>query len=260
VADTIASKLASLRAPFPADEIELLPKYTGRKDANGKVPRDAYGSCRECGGYHPLPSIHLSYVGHAGITNRLLDVDPEWTWEPLALNANGTPQMADGGMWIRLTVLGVTRLGFGDAQDKKGPNATKEMIGDAIRNAAMRFGVGTYLWSKSDAAKAMLIRGIEGNTDIDEEATAKPQPAPESKPQAAVKAVSEGVLKEIHALRDELGVDAEKYLAQLRAVAGHDVASDAELSQEAAAKLLDAYEAKVATAKLAADLGAEVSE
>lgn len=88
----------------------------------------------------------------------------------------------------------------------------------------------------------------------------KPQAAPESKPQAAVKAVSEGVLKEIHALRDALGIGADKYLAQLRAVAGHDVASDAELSQEAAAKLLDAYEAKVATAKLAADLGAEVSE
>lgn len=96
--------------------------------------------------------------------------------------------------------------------------------------------------------------------DDDGNAASKPQAAREAKPQPAVKTASAATLKKIHALRDELGIDAEKYLAQLRAVAKHDVASDAELSQEAAEKLLDAYEAKVATAKLAADLGAEVSE
>ena len=31
--------------------------------------------------------------------------------------------------------------GFGSADGKTGPNATKELIGDALRNAAMRFGV-----------------------------------------------------------------------------------------------------------------------
>lgn len=169
--------LSKLQAPFAADEIELLPKYTGKK-VDGKIPRDAYKSCQECGGYHPFPCVHLSYVGHAGITMRLLEVDPEWTWEPLALNANGTPQMADGGMWIRLTVLGITRLGFGDADGKNGPSATKELIGDAIRNAAMRFGVGTYLWSKSDAAKSTLLRGIQGQ---EPEAEAAPNPAPKAK-------------------------------------------------------------------------------
>lgn len=96
--------------------------------------------------------------------------------------------------------------------------------------------------------------------DDDGNAASKPQAKRETKPQPAVKSADAKTLAKIHALRDELGIDGEKYLAQLRAVAGHDVASDAELSQEAAAKLLDAYEAKVATAKLAADLGAEVSE
>lgn len=96
--------------------------------------------------------------------------------------------------------------------------------------------------------------------DDDGDAAVKPRPKREGKPQAAVKAADAKTLAKIHALRDELGIDAEKYLAQLRAVAKHDVASDAELSQEAAEKLLDAYEAKVATAKLADDLGAEVSE
>jgi hypothetical protein len=42
----------------------------------------------------------------------------------------------------------VSRLGYGDAQGKTGPNATKERIGDALRNAAMRFGAALDLWHK----------------------------------------------------------------------------------------------------------------
>lgn len=248
--------LAKLQAPFAADQIELLPKYTGKK-VDGKIPRDAYKKCSECGGYHPLPCVHLSYVGHAGITMRLLEVDPEWTWEPLALNANGTPQMADGGMWIKLTVLGITRLGFGDSDGKTGPAATKELIGDAIRNAAMRFGVGTYLWSKSESAKAILTRGIQGQED-EPEHTTKPKAAREAKAQPAVKTASAATLERIHSLRDQLGIDADKYLMQLHAAAGHEVASDSELTAEQAAKLLSAYEAKAATTQIADELGAEV--
>lgn len=144
-----------LRRPFDNDEIELLPKYTGRKGPDGRPPRDAYRECEECGRYHPFPCVHLKYVGHAGITERLNEVDSTWNWEPAALDGRGLPVIADGGMWIKLTVLGVTRWGFGDAQGKTGPNAVKEIIGDAIRNAAMRFGVATYLWSKSEKAEHM---------------------------------------------------------------------------------------------------------
>lgn len=150
-----------LRRPFDRDQIELLPKYTGRKDPNGRIPREAYRRCDECGGWHPFPCVHLNYVGHAGITERLNECDPEWNWEPAALDPSGLPLIKDGGMWIKLTVYGVTRLGFGDAQGKTGPNAVKEIIGDAIRNAAMRFGVGTYLWSKSERAEHLLEFGSE---------------------------------------------------------------------------------------------------
>ncbi len=74
------------------------------------------------------------------------------------LSPAGTPLLTDGGMWARMTVLGVTRIGFGDPPGRNsGPNAIKETIGDFIRNAAMRFGVGTYLWSKSEAAAAKKI-------------------------------------------------------------------------------------------------------
>jgi hypothetical protein len=51
-------------------------------------------------------------------------------------------------MWIKLTVCGVTRLGYGDAQGKTGGDAMKERIGDALRNAAMRFGAALELWHK----------------------------------------------------------------------------------------------------------------
>ena len=93
----------------------------------------------------------LSYVGHAALTDRLLDADPAWNWEPLALSPEGIPVIDPlGGMWIKLTVCGVTRLGYGDAGGKEGPNAIKEIIGDALRNAAMRFGAALDLWHKGD--------------------------------------------------------------------------------------------------------------
>lgn len=149
-----AEQWAALKRPFQKDEIEKLPKYVGKK-VDGKIPQTAYGLCQECGKRHPLPAIHLDYVGHAGITDRLNEVDPEWNWEPLSFDQNGLPMFSRDGLWIKLTVLGVTRYAFGDAQGKSGPNAVKEMIGDAIRNGAMRFGVGTYLWSKSEKAEHM---------------------------------------------------------------------------------------------------------
>ncbi|MGW5003212.1 hypothetical protein ACWEP8_36790 [Streptomyces hydrogenans] len=150
--------LKVLGKDFRTDQISKLPKLTCSqcRNAQFKVCQShtrAY--CEECKGSLSTSHIHLDYVGHADITLRLLEADPLWTWEPLAFDDNGLPKFDhDGGLWIRLTVAGHTRLGYGDAQNKKGPNATKEAIGDALRNAAMRFGAGTVLWSKSDAARA----------------------------------------------------------------------------------------------------------
>jgi len=135
--------LVIMRKPFEANQISKMCKATKKDNQPGR--------CKDCGGWHKLPSVQLSYVGHAALTDRLLDADPKWTWEPLALAPNGTPLLdADGGMWIKLTVAGVTRLGYGDAQGKTGGDATKERIGDALRNAAMRFGAALELWHKGD--------------------------------------------------------------------------------------------------------------
>ncbi len=47
-------------------------------------------------------------------------------------------------------MCGVTRLGYGDAAGKRGPDATKIAIGDALRNSGMRFGLALDLWCKGD--------------------------------------------------------------------------------------------------------------
>lgn len=113
----------ALRRPFPAEVIGTLPK----------------------GG------ANLQYVSHATVTDRLLEVDPAWSWEPVAWAADGTPLIATHGkdavLWIRLTIAGVTRLGVGTAP-AEAVELPKQLISDALRNAAMRFGVALDLWAK----------------------------------------------------------------------------------------------------------------
>ncbi|MGF7125048.1 hypothetical protein [Rhodococcus sp. BE178] len=144
--------LKKLREPFPEHQVNKLPKPYNKNAEKGK--------CRECGGYHGLPAVHLDYVGHAALTDRFLDVDPEWSWEPLAIGTDGLPALdRNGGLWIRLTLCGVTRLGYGDADGKSGGNAIKEAIGDALRNAGMRFGAALELWHKGDLHDAAQAKG-----------------------------------------------------------------------------------------------------
>lgn len=149
---TKTTGLARLREPFAPNQINKLPK-----PYKADSPRS---NCRECGGYHGMPAVHLDYVGHAALTDRLLEVDPEWSWEPLATGPDGLPQFdKDGGLWIKLTICGVTRLGYGDSQGKRGGNAVKEAIGDALRNAGMRFGAALDLWHKGDLHDAEEEQG-----------------------------------------------------------------------------------------------------
>lgn len=144
----------ALREPFPAEVV-------------GKLPRVWCGACRDakqlkhCDKHRAVrcdvcrqsriteAHKHLDFVGHAEATDRLLQVDPEWTWEPMGFTAEGLPAMDGNGLWIRLTIAGVSRPGYGHAGDKRGGDAVKEAIGDAIRNAAMRFGVALDLWGAS---------------------------------------------------------------------------------------------------------------
>jgi hypothetical protein len=140
--------------------------------------------CTICGGWHHKDVVHLDYVGHAALTHRLLDADPAWFWEPAAL-VDGLPAFdKSGGLWIKLTVCGVTRLGYGHAASKPNmdPGAReKEVIGDALRNAAMRFGAALDLWHKGD------LHGPADDADADEDEAPAAEP---DKPQRATKANS----------------------------------------------------------------------
>jgi hypothetical protein len=95
----------------------------------------------------PKAGMQLDYLGHAEVTRALLESDPFWFWEPMGVNEDGLPALdpISGGLWIKLTVHGVTRPGYGDSNADP-----KQMISDAIRNAAMRFGVALSLWSKQE--------------------------------------------------------------------------------------------------------------
>lgn len=137
-----------LREPFPPHQISKLPKETRKQiDERDADRTKMVWGCEVCGGYHHKNAIHLDYVGHAALTDRLLDCDPQWNWRPVALDGLPSPGT---GMWIELTVCGVSRLGYGSADGKKGGDAIKEIIGDALRNAAMRFGAALDLWHKGD--------------------------------------------------------------------------------------------------------------
>lgn len=165
--------LQLLREPFPANLIGKLPKPTAAQTAEVKKDFKKGIRCDICGQWHHPKVVHLDYVGHAALTDRLLDCDPEWNWEPFSVDDNGQPVIINDGLWIRLTVCGVTRAGYGDAQGKTGGNAIKEMIGDALRNAAMRFGAALDLWHKGE---------LHGDEETPEPVKTEPAKTKSSKP------------------------------------------------------------------------------
>lgn len=176
-------KLKLLRKPFEANQINKLPKPSPAQTEEVKKDYTKGIRCKDCGQWHHPKVIHLDYVGHAALTDRLLDVDPMWSWEPVSFDTSGQPAIdKDGGMWIRLTVCGVTRLGYGDAQGKTGGNAVKERIGDALRNAAMRFGAALDLWHKGDLhGEVESIIEVGGNViDGNSGEVIKQKPEPEA--------------------------------------------------------------------------------
>jgi hypothetical protein len=188
--DEGVSGLDLLRAPFKENQISKLPKPTRRQTDEVKADFKKGVRCEICGGWHHPNVVHLDYVGHAALTDRLLDCDINWNWEPTAFSETGSPAFdANGGMWIKLTVCGVTRLGYGSADGKSGGDAVKEIIGDALRNAAMRFGAALDLWHK-------------GDLHVDEETPPKP-PAKITPDQVA----------EIQDLAEQAKVDDAKILA-----------------------------------------------
>lgn len=150
---------AALRKPFEPGLVGKLPRVTcpDCSDRRKTCQTHSKSRCGECGNWVSTQHIHIDYVGHADVTSRLLEVDPEWNWAPLGTDEHGLPVFDTDehgnpvGLWIRLEVGGITRLGYGSAPSGQA-DAVKVLIGDALRNAAMRFGVALDLWAKGDRA------------------------------------------------------------------------------------------------------------
>lgn len=168
-------RLRLLTSQFAADEIERLPKAVSKDQSDkAKCERGTSASAdgHYCGGYHAR-AVHLAYVGHAGITQRLCEVDPHWYLD-LLTDERGLPIIQDGLWSGTLHVLDLERVGFGDAQTglpTKGADGAKIAYGDVLRNAAMRMGVATYLWAKSDRSQALLSAAPEVSPGILDAAT-----------------------------------------------------------------------------------------
>lgn len=159
----------------------------------------------------PKGGVMLDYVGHAAVTDRLLQIDPCWTWEPLALTEEGLPALDRvGNLWIKLTCAGVTRIGVGD-----GKNA-KECISDAIRNAAMRFGVALDLWAKED-----LQSLHNGSAPVDDGKFPPPDDAP-----IAVQRITEAQRVRLRAIQKECGVSDDTLKKIVALVAGVQSSKD----------------------------------
>lgn len=124
----------------------------------------------------PRGGISLDYVGHAEITRILLAIDPMWTIEPVAYDDAGLPAVRHNGKMVEaafwLTLCGHRRYCVGSVEARKADgDLGKELISDAIRNGAMRFGIALSLWAKdewTDNAAAPAKKPQRG----------KPAPAP----------------------------------------------------------------------------------
>lgn len=172
----------------PDRTVSKLPRYTGPRDTPKNQRKRE--NCRECGAYHEVPAIHLDYMGHADVTLALIGSDPLWTWEPIAWTAEGLPHIRQIGdrfvLWGRLTVHGVSRLAVGTCStDKSDPE--KELIGDLLRNGAMRFGIGTSLWSKAEGDDELPAKQPEPKAPKAEKTAAKPNPTDDYVDAAALK-------------------------------------------------------------------------
>ncbi|MBC7940053.1 MAG: hypothetical protein H7Z19_09875, partial [Chitinophagaceae bacterium] len=204
----------ALRKPFPREVVGILPKPYKKESPKGK--------CNECNGFHGLPAVHLDFVGHAAITDRLLSVDPEWSWEPMALTTEGLPQLdRQGNLWIRLTVCGTTRIGVGDGM------SMKELIGDALRNAAMRFGVALDLWSK-DELESTLDQPEKQNIP---KAKAGPKPDAEQSTAKSAEPMSTRTRGQMFALFAEHGITEDRQKAGIGRIIGHPIESRADLTE-----------------------------
>lgn len=204
---------SELRKPFPPESIDKLEKS----------------------------GVMLDYVGHAEVTERLNEVDPTWSWDFVGVSDDGGPLVrvsADGKvheLWITMTVGDVTRPAVGTAKAEAwSGEIAKELISDALRNGAMRFGVALNLWKKHDSVPAHDQRTGE----------IRPPAAPVIQRAATTSGKQEALLssgqsKNLYRLwHHVLHLDKAEYLQTIFIATGLEISDDRELSSRDASKVI----------------------
>jgi len=127
-------QMTALAAPFPPEQIKQVDK-----------------------GFGPI-----DYVSHADVTERLNQVIPGWTWEPMGRTDTGLPAFDDiGGLWIWLELPDGTKVpGYGEPGGR-GHDAIKGAISDAIKIAAMRLGVALDLWKGTPVERVQVFQDVK---------------------------------------------------------------------------------------------------
>ena len=192
-------------------------------------------------------SFAADYVDHGHVTERLLQIDPEWTWEPCATDENGVPILVVLGqmsyLWGRMTVCGVTRIDVGSVETKKN-EVLKEAVSDCIKRCAMRFGVALHLWMGEDIPDRSKAAG---SASVSRRSPAKSPSKPVEAGPAATSEVTPEDLLELADRAGQVGVEGEDLRAVAAKALGRSIEKSSDIKTHAeiekVMKALDAKEA-----------------
>lgn len=150
-----SSTWAELRKPFPPERVKTLEKrWTGR-DGREK-------------------HLSLNYIDHPDVTDRLLAVDPVYETKVLSVFTDER-MLEDGcscGVHLALTIGGCTKEEYGNGKN------LKEAMSDALKRAAMRYGVALDMWHSTPTSSPGRMGGNGGDSPPPPSST----PAPASPP------------------------------------------------------------------------------
>lgn len=147
-----------LRRPFPPNAQGKLTK----SKTNRQAPR-----CDICGANHDNPGggVHVDYIGHAFLRERLNEVP--WSWTPYLTGA-GEPMVVqekdEAWMPFRITVMGVVREEVAVCPLSKS-EWPKVLWSDVITRGAMAHGVGLELWQKDMPVDSDRSSGSRGGSE-----------------------------------------------------------------------------------------------
>jgi hypothetical protein len=221
--------LETLSKPFEPREVEVKIQAVNRDRTRAQV---------------------VAYVDARTVLDRLDEaVGPTGWSDSYEVLTNGTDDQGRRLVEVKctLTVLGVSKEDVGEG------DSLKAAFSDALKRAAVKFGVGRYLyrlpklWADLDekgnikdpeAVKRALLGGEADDTPPWEDKP-KQRPSQPAQPSSSGGGVTEAQLRYIHKLWKEMGGgdDIHDYAA---AVLGREVSSLRELTRQEASKLIEA--------------------